>query len=165
MNLLGETVNHLADALLFKSKFFEEKREWAIASYCEAHVGMEMITRYSWLYCTLQDDEAVYWVSIGYYEAVAVGNWWYWVSRGHWCLYLLHKVEIWTGVTYAWLTDWLWKIGLLSTQLLLKYKSGALVTQCVQKRAMHPASQDKKHFNPSRQPSQAFVKLLRSTSV
>ena len=49
-----------------------------------------------------------------------------------------------------------------ATQLLLKYKSGALVTQ---KRAMHPASQDKKHFNPSRQPSQAFVKLLRSTSV
>ena len=47
-----------------------------------------------------------------------------------------------------------------ATQLLIKYKSGALVTQCVQKRAMHPASQDKKHFNPSRQPSQAFVKLL-----
>ena len=45
-----------------------------------------------------------------------------------------------------------------ATQLPIKYKSGALVTQ---KRAMHPASQDKKHFNPSRQPSQAYVKLLR----
>ena len=47
-----------------------------------------------------------------------------------------------------------------ATQLLIKYKSGALVTQCVQKRALHPASQDKKHFNPSRQPSQAFVKKI-----
>ena len=31
-------------------------------------------TRSSWLNCALQDDEAVYWVSIGHYEAVAVGN-------------------------------------------------------------------------------------------
>ena len=31
-------------------------------------------TRSSWLNCALQDDEAVYWVSIGLYEAVAVGN-------------------------------------------------------------------------------------------
>ena len=43
-----------------------------------------------------------------------------WVSRGHLCLYILHKVEIWTGVTEAWRTD---------GQLLTKYKSGALVTQ------------------------------------
>ena len=33
-------------------------------------------TRSSWLNCALRDDEAVYWVSIRYYEAVAVGNWW-----------------------------------------------------------------------------------------
>ena len=33
-----------------------------------------MITRSSWLNCALRDDEAVYWVSIGHYEAVAVGN-------------------------------------------------------------------------------------------
>ena len=32
-------------------------------------------TRSSWLNCALRDDEAVYWVSIGHYEAVAVGNW------------------------------------------------------------------------------------------
>ena len=29
-------------------------------------------TRSSWLNCVLRDDEAVYWVSIGHYEAVAV---------------------------------------------------------------------------------------------
>ena len=33
-----------------------------------------VITRSSWLNCALRDDEAVYWVSIGHYEAVAVGN-------------------------------------------------------------------------------------------
>ena len=37
-------------------------------------------TRSSWLNCALRDHEAVYWVSKGHYEAVAVGNWWYWVS-------------------------------------------------------------------------------------
>ena len=31
-------------------------------------------TRSSWLNCALRDDEAVYRVSIGHYEAVAVGN-------------------------------------------------------------------------------------------
>ena len=62
-------------------------------------------TRSSWLNCALRDDEAVYWVSIGHYRAVAVGNWWYWVSSVHSCLYILQKVEIWTGVTDAWLTD------------------------------------------------------------
>ena len=31
-------------------------------------------TRSSWLNCALRDDESVYWVSIGHYEAVAVGN-------------------------------------------------------------------------------------------
>ena len=29
---------------------------------------------YSWLNCALRDDEAVYWVSIGHYEAIAVSN-------------------------------------------------------------------------------------------
>ena len=33
-----------------------------------------MQTRSSWLNCALRDDEAVYWVSIGHYEAVAVGD-------------------------------------------------------------------------------------------
>ena len=31
-------------------------------------------TRSSWLNCALRDDEAVYWVIIGHYEAVEVGN-------------------------------------------------------------------------------------------
>ena len=31
-------------------------------------------TRSSWLNYALLDDEAVYWVSIGHYEAVTVGN-------------------------------------------------------------------------------------------
>ena len=64
-------------------------------------------TRSSWLNCALQDDEAVYWVSIGRYEAVTVGYWWCWGSRGHLSLYILNKVEIWTGVTDPLLTDWL----------------------------------------------------------
>ena len=29
---------------------------------------------FSWLNCALRDDEAVYWVIIGHYEAVEVGN-------------------------------------------------------------------------------------------
>ena len=37
---------------------------------CESRI----MTRSSWLNCALRDDEAVYWVSIGHYEAVAVGN-------------------------------------------------------------------------------------------
>ena len=56
-------------------------------------------------------------------------NWWYWVSRGHSCLYILQKVEIWTGVTDAWRTDSLTTLKDRATQLLIKYKSGALVTQ------------------------------------
>ena len=75
-------------------------------------------TRSSWLNYALRDDEAVYWVSIGHYEAVAVGNWWYWVSRGHLCLYILHKVEIWTGATDALRTDSLtdWPCPLLNSK-------------------------------------------------
>ena len=63
------------------------------------------------------------------HEAVAVSNWWYWVSRGHLCLYILNKVEIWTDVTDPLLTHWLTTLKDSATQLLIKYKSGALVTQ------------------------------------
>ena len=76
-------------------------------------------TRSSWFNCALRDDEAVYWVSIGQFEAVAVGDWWYWVSRGHACLYILHKVEIWTGVTDALRTDSLTTLKDRATQLLI----------------------------------------------
>ena len=91
-----------------------------------------MITRSIWLNCALRDDEAVYWNSIGHYEAGADGNW---VSRGHSCFYILHKVEIWTGVTDALLTDSLTYSQTLkdsATQLLIKDKSGALVTQLIE---------------------------------
>ena len=98
---------------------FLRKKRNSFTLHVNAHMHQKFIwTRSSWLNCALRDDEAVYWVSVGYYEAVAVGNWWYWVSRGHSCLYILQKVEIWTGVTDAWQTDWLthiWKIGLLSS--------------------------------------------------
>ena len=90
-------------------------------------------TRSSWLNCALRDDEAVYWVSRGHYKAEAVGDWWYWVSRRHSCLYILQKVEIWTSVTDAWLTHSLthhWQtLKDRAIQLFIKYKGGALVTQ------------------------------------
>ena len=49
-------------------------------------------------------------VVMGQYGAVLVGTWWYWVSalldiKWNWisttllCLYILKKVEIWSGVT------------------------------------------------------------------
>ena len=34
----------------------------------------EIQIRSSWLNCALRDDEAVYWVIIGYYEALEIGN-------------------------------------------------------------------------------------------
>ena len=42
---------------------------------------------------------------------------------------MLQKVEIWTGVTNASLTHSLTTLKDSATQLLIKYKSGALVTQ------------------------------------
>ena len=41
---------------------------------CQQNLQISDKTRSSWLNCALRDDEAVYWVSIGHYEAVAVGN-------------------------------------------------------------------------------------------
>ena len=93
------------------------------------HLVLPLLTRSSWLNGALRDDEAVYWVSTGNYEALAIGNWLYWVSRGHLCLYILHKVEIWTGVTDASLNHSLTTLKDSATQLLIKYKSGALVTK------------------------------------
>ena len=45
------------------------------ASHKDTAISLQisMKTRSSWLNCALRDDEAVYWVSIGHYEAVAVG--------------------------------------------------------------------------------------------
>ena len=120
---------------IFHTKIFSNEkitdRQIIIFVIEHAWILKIMIARSSWLNCaTLRDYEAEYWVSIGHFEAVAVGDWWYWVSRGHLCLYILHKMEIWSGVTDALLTDWqLWKLHTTATQLLIKYKSGKLVTQ------------------------------------
>ena len=87
---------------------------------CHFHDKYQWETRSSWLNCALRDnDEAVYWVSLGHYEAVAVGNWWYWFSRGHLCLYILHKVEIWKGVTHP---DGLTTLKDRAIQLLISIK-------------------------------------------
>ena len=89
------------------------------------------ITRSSWLNCALRDDEAVYWVSIGHYESVAVDNWFYWASRGHLCLLYIERsgdLVCCHGFLTHWLTHWQ-TLKDRATQLLIKYKSGALVTQ------------------------------------
>ena len=43
---------------------------------CEILVASQKVykIRSSWLNCALRDNEAVYWVIIGHYKAVAVGN-------------------------------------------------------------------------------------------
>ena len=96
---------------------------------------------------------------LGQYKTLLGGSRWWLMILGQWRafmpLYIGQRGDL--VRCYRCLTDSL-TLKDRATQLLLKYKSGALVTQ---KRAMHPASQDKKHFNPSRRPSQAYVKLLR----
>ena len=43
--------------------------------YCTGYIGkIVKKTRSSWVNCALRDEEAVYWVSVAHYEAVAVGN-------------------------------------------------------------------------------------------
>ena len=54
----------------------------------------EKKTKSSCLKYALRDDEAVYWVGIGHYEAVNDAG----SVEG---LYILNKVETWTGVTDA----------------------------------------------------------------
>ena len=50
----------------------------------------------------------------GQHIAILLGTWWYRVSIGHLCLYILKKVEIWSGVTDVLLTHRLQNIVLLS---------------------------------------------------
>ena len=68
---------------LNSSSAFDQLSELVQALFCKTfryHIYYELCcghpfkTRSSWLNCALRDDEAVYWVSIGHYEAVAVGN-------------------------------------------------------------------------------------------
>ena len=46
-----------------------------------------------------------YWLVLGQYKLELLGFRWYRVSKGLVCLYILEKVEIWSGVTDAWHTD------------------------------------------------------------
>ena len=46
-------------------------------------------------------DTDWYLVVLGQYNLVLLGIKWYWISIGFLCLYILKKVEIWTGVTIA----------------------------------------------------------------
>ena len=41
----------------------------------QSKTQIQIQTRSSKLNCALRDDEACYWVIVGHYEAVAVGNW------------------------------------------------------------------------------------------
>ena len=45
-----------------------------------------------------------YWLVLGQYKLVLLGIRWYMVSKGLVCLYILEKVEIWSGDTDAWHT-------------------------------------------------------------
>ena len=47
-----------------------------------------------------------YWLVLGQYKLVLLGIRWCMVSKGLVCLYILEKVEIWSGDTDASLTDW-----------------------------------------------------------
>ena len=55
-----------------------------------------------------------YWLVLGQYKLVLLAIRWYMVSKGLVCLYILEKVEIWSGVTDAWHTDRHQNIELLS---------------------------------------------------
>ena len=55
-----------------------------------------------------------YWLVLGQYKLVLLGIRWYRVSKGLVCLYILEKVEIWSGVTDPWHTDRQQNIVLLS---------------------------------------------------
>ena len=46
-----------------------------------------------------------YWLVLDQYKLVLLDIRWYRVSKGLVCLYILEKVEIWSGVTDAWQTD------------------------------------------------------------
>ena len=47
-----------------------------------------------------------YWLVLGQYKLVLLDIRWYMVSKGLVCLYILEKVEIWSGVTNTSHTDW-----------------------------------------------------------
>ena len=67
-------------------------------------------------------------------------------SLGQWRASILNKVETWSGVTDAWLTDWQ-TLKDRATQLLIKCKSGALVTRLLKFHfCLFPLLQDFAHI-------------------
>ena len=53
----------------------------AATKYFVIYFQIKYKTRSSWLNCALRDNEAVFWVSIGHYEAVADVNWQGWTGK------------------------------------------------------------------------------------
>ena len=68
-----ELLRVLFDLLPLQPDFLTSFQEVGTCPICDSE-QVQVRTRSSWLNCALRDDEAVYWVSIGHYEAVAVGN-------------------------------------------------------------------------------------------
>ena len=96
--LKDESTNHF---LSFCQPSSCHKPAWTFRNQPDLNTNTQ--TRSIWLNCALRDDEAVYLDSIRHYEALAIGTWWYWVSRGHLCLYILNKVDV---CLTDWLTHW-----------------------------------------------------------
>ena len=67
----------------------------------------------------------------------------------------IEQREIWTGVTDALLTHSLTTLKDRATQLLIKYKSGALVTQCLRMQQEEKLRQ----FAPIKEGSQVATKM------
>ena len=67
----------------------------------------------------MTEATSMYWVSIRHYEAVAIGNWWY-------CFIYCTK---WRSGQVLPTPHWLTTLKDRASQLIIKYKSGALVTQ------------------------------------
>ena len=67
---ISYTIYHISGILAMRSPLMIRPRLY------EDPLGERKLikTRSSWLNCALRDDESVYWVSTGHYEAVAVGN-------------------------------------------------------------------------------------------
>ena len=61
-------------ASLHRSLSSPRKDLQTIANLRVSTIHLQKKTRSSWFNCALRDNEAVYWVIIGHYEAVEVGN-------------------------------------------------------------------------------------------
>ena len=68
---------------------------------------------YKW-YLMVLGQYLTNWLVLGQYKLVLLAIRWYMVSKGLECLYILEKVEIWSGVTDASQTHRHQNIGLLS---------------------------------------------------